>query len=402
MHAVKLTKTRIDQAKYEGKGRSFYALWDTAIPGFGLRIHPSGRKNFILKYRSDGRQRIANVGVYGHITLDEARRMAKVMAAQIVEGRDPAAEKQKQSIKKTMEGLCEDYLERHAKVHKQKSLRDDVRRIEKVFLPLWGHRTVRSITRDEISALHQEIGERAPYEANRTLAQLSKMFELAKTWGYLDENLANPARRIQKFKEKKRDRWVTPEELPKLAMKIDEESNVYVRAALWLYLLTGVRKSELLAAKWEHVDFHRRELYLPDTKAGRDYYVSLNAEAIAILEDVPRLEGNPYILPGKKEGHHLVNISKPWGRVRKEAGIEDVRLHDLRRTVGSWLAQDGNSLPIIQKALNHSTITATMVYARMAEDPVRKALDEHGKKVMTVIRRSKEGNVVRLERAEDG
>ncbi len=157
-----------------------------------------------------------------------------------------------------------------------------------------------------------------------------------------------------------------------------------------------------IGSKWEHVDFYRRKLYLPDTKAGRDYYVTLNAEAIAILEDVPRLEGNPYILPGKKEEHHLVNISKPWGRVRKEAGVEDVRLHDLRRTVGSWLAQDGNSLPIIQKALNQSTITATMIYARMAEDPVRKALDEHGKKVMTVIRRSKEGNVVRLERAEDG
>ena len=337
-----------------------------------------------------------HIGAYGRLTLDEARKKAKLLYGHVVEGKDPMEERKHEALSPTMDGLCNDYLERHVKVHKQKSLRDDLRRIEKAILPIWGHRPVKSITREDVSELHRKIGEHAPYEANRTLAQLSKMFELAKTWGYLEEAAPNPARRIQKFKEKKRDRWVTPEELPKLAEQIDQEKNIYIRAALWLYLLTGVRKTELLTAKWEDIDEVRRTLRLPETKAGRIHYVPLSAEAMSILAQIPRQENNPYVLPGMIEGQHLVNVEKSWQRVRKEAGVADVRLHDLRRTVGSWLAQSGNSLMVIQKALNHSTMSATLIYARMSEDPVRKALDEHGKQLMAAAGKSEGGKLIEL------
>lgn len=153
---------------------------------------------------------------------------------------------------------------------------------------------------------------RAPYEANQVLLLVSKMFELARRWGFVPENAANPARGIDKFPEQKRDRWVTREEMARLAEVIAYDRNLYVGAAIWFYLLTGVRKTELLRACWADVDFVRRELRLPETKAGRVHYVPLSAPALALLRGVPRQDGKPYILPGAKPGQHLVNIEKPW------------------------------------------------------------------------------------------
>ena len=160
-----------------------------------------------------------------------------------------------------------------------------------------------------------------------------------------------------------------------------------------MYLLTGARKSELLQAQWVHVDWDRSELKIPDTKAGRVHYIPLSGPALALLREIPKAEGNPFILVGRgprgataeekaKTPTHLVNISKPWNRVRKAAGVEDVRLHDLRRTVGSWLAQSGNSLHLIGRVLNHSNQSTTAVYARFGEDSVRAALEQHGAKIM--------------------
>jgi integrase len=228
------------------------------------------------------------------------------------------------------------------------------------------------------------IGERHPYEANRTVALVGKMFELARRWGFLPETAANPARGIDKFREHKRDRWVTPEELPRLAAIIGQYPNLYVQAALWLYLLTGVRREELLQARWEDVDVARGELRLGETKAGRPHYVPLSAPALALLRQLPREEGNPYLLPGTKTGGHLVNVSKPWEKIRRAAGVEDVRIHDLRRTVGSGLAMAGNSLPLIGRVLNHTDPKTTAVYARLGDDPARQALADHAQRITAI------------------
>src|SRR5262249_47517799 len=282
----------------------------------------------------------------------------------------------------TVRDLCEAYLERHAS--RKRSAHDDRRRIAQHILPTWGHRKADSITRADVAALHTKIGQHAPYEANRIVALLSKMFELARRWGFVPENAVNPARGIDKFKEQKRDRWVTQEELPRLAAAITQEPSLYVRAAIWLYLLTGVRKTELLKARWEDVDFARGELRLSETKAGRIHYVPLSPPALALLCALPREEGNPYLLPGAKTGRHLVNIEKPWRRVRKSAGVEDVRLHDLRRTVGSWLAEAGHNLPLIGRILNHTDPKTTAIYARLGDDPARRALVEHGQRITAI------------------
>jgi integrase len=294
----------------------------------------------------------------------------------------------------------------------------------------------------------------------------------------LPEDHANPADGVQRFKEKRRERWATPKEVAALAKAIDEEaarerwtygksvsdrcvvaleSNgsmsvaevaetvghpraktarllaalakrgrveriekgvyrstgkkkephwskdyaVYVQAALWLYLLTGLRKNELLSIRWAQVDFDRRVLFLPDTKAGRSHEIPLSLPAIEILRGLPRQAGNPHVFCGHRPGQPLVSIDKSWRRIRKRAGVEDVRIHDLRRTVGSWLVQAGNSLLVVQKALNHSTYSAALVYARMSEDPVRRALDEHARQVMVAAGKESLAEVIPLH-AEEG
>ena len=392
---MKLTKRTIEGLSYKGSGSSFYAIWDSKTPGFGVRIFPTGKKSFILKYRIRGRQRIFTIGPVGILTLDQARNKALKLAGAILDGHDPMEEK---NIKgKTIRDLCSAYLEQHAKPHK-KSWREDESRIRRYVIPAWSNRDVRSINRTDVEVLFNKVGKRSIYEANHLIRLLSTLFNKAIVWGYIQGN--SPASGIPKFKEIKRDRWVTPQELPRLAKAIDEHSNIYIRAALWLYLLTGVRKSELLRAKWEDIDFDRKEMRLPETKAGRIHYVPLSEEAIAILRNIPEEKGNPYVFPGNREGWHLVNIDKPWRKIRKIADVMDVHLHDLRRTVGSWLAQSGNSILVIQKALNHSNIETSLIYARMSEDPVRRAMEEYGKQLMAAAGKREKGKIVSISKGQ--
>jgi len=434
---MKLTKRAIDAARYEGDGKSRHVLWDSEVPGFGCRLLPSGKRSFVLSYRVNNRKRMMTIGAYGALTLDQARKLARAELAKVeTSNADPLEERQKATRGETIADLCAAYMDRHAPT--KKSGTDDQRRIDRYILPAWGNLKAKAIKRADVAALHSKVGKRGPYEANRVLALLSKMFELARRWGYVPEDHVNPARDIDRFKEQKRDRYVTPAELPHLAEAINAEPNESARHALWLYLLTGARKSELLKARWDDVDTERAELRLADTKAGRTHYIPLSGPALALLREIPRTPGNPYILPGAKPGEHLVNVSKPWGRVRTAAtlarwreepevaalidrlteqraaskskhaakdwtptpslaeirqaaaaealdlppAIDDVRLHDLRRTVGSWLAQSGNSLHLIGRVLNHSNQSTTAIYARFGEDSVRTALEQHGARIM--------------------
>jgi integrase len=390
-----LTKRAIDAMRYEGTGNGRQVTWDDEIPGLGCRIFPSGKKSFVLSYRINGRQRLMTLGAYGVLTLQQARGVARAALAKVEAGDDPLAERQAARQGETMADLAATYLERHASLKKTGAT--DARRLERHILPAWRTRKAHDITRADVASLHSRIGMNCPYEANRTLSLLGKMFELARRWGFVPEAHPNPARDIDRFKEEKRDRYVTAAELPKLAKAINEETNEAARNALWLYLLTGCRKSEILAAQWSWIDWDRAELRLPDTKAGRIHYVPLSAPAMTLLRGIPRIDGNPHILPGAKPGAHLVNIALPWNRVRQAAGVADVRLHDLRRTVGSWLAQAGNSLHLIGRILNHSNPATTAVYARFGQDSVRAAMEQHGIRLMGAAGLAPEADVIDIK-----
>lgn len=381
---VKLTKRAVDGLAYAGTGRNPDYRWDPEVKGFGVRVYPTGLKTFLVAYRSGTRKRFLKLGTFGKdMTAEEARKRAIAVLGDVVRGADPAESRDQDRQGETVRELCAAYLDRYAKTHK-KSWAEDQRRINNRILPAWGGIKAKAIKRADVAALHAKVGtkEGHPYEANRVRELVAKMFELATGWGFVPEDHRNPAQGIDDFQEKKRDRWVTHEELPRLAQAINEEPNASARAALWLYLLTGARKSELLKAQWADVDWTRAELRLPETKAGRVHNIPLSPPAVALLRDLPRADDNPYILPGKVPCAPLVNINKPWNRVRTAAGVADVRLHDLRRTVGSWLAQAGNSLHLIGRVLNHSNQSTTAIYARFGEDSVRAALDQHGARIM--------------------
>jgi integrase len=435
-----LTKRDVDRLEYDPAGPATQIHYDSALPGFGVRVFPSGAKSFVVWYRTDsGRKRLHTLGKYGTLTLQQGRDLARRTLMQAKTGADPLGERQHARHGETVRDLAETYLERHAKKHK-KSWKEDQRRLKKYVLPAIGARKVADVARSDVARLHTRVGDTKPYEANRVLALLKVMFNKAAEWGLLDDGAPNPAARVQAFKERSRDRWVTPAEMPALVAAIEAEPNLYIRAAFKLYLLTGLRRAELLNLRWKDVDFDRRELRLDDTKAGRSHVVPLSAPALEILKELPRQLGNAYLFPGTprrpKDGTKdqrpkagpLVNIGKPWQRIqarvwlagnpdkaaelraRAEAEVQrrskhaekseaaadsrllalaaqevrggDVpRLHDLRRTVGSWLATSGASLPLIGKVLNHSNASTTQIYARLAEDSTRAALEQHGERM---------------------
>lgn len=392
---MKLTKSVIDKLQYEGEskagkdGKEYWdacVYWDKDLPSFGVRVYPSGKKSFMIAYRHNGRLRRMVLGSYGVVTLDQARKMARQKLSEVLSGGDPLEKKSQAQRGESVEALCRAFLEQHAKRHKR-SWAEDERRIHKHIVPAMGRKKVENVKRSDIVSFHNRLGEKHPYEANRVLALLSVIFEFGRKNGFLPEDHVNPARGIEKFREQKRDRWVKPDELPRLIEAIEAADNIYVRAALWLYLLTGLRKHELLRAEWKDVDLERRELRLPSTKSGRTHYVPLSTAAVEALKGLPREEGNSYLLPGRKPGHHLVNIDIPWRKIRTAAGLEDVRLHDLRRTVGSWLATAGHSLHIVGKILGHADVTTTAkVYAHLGPDPLTAAIEEHGEKILSITR----------------
>ena len=392
---MKLTKKAIDRMRYKGDGQSRDVRWDGQLSGFGVRIYSTGRKAFVLSYRSKGRKRFLTLGTYGVLTLEQARDKARSLLGDVIDGKDPLQERQKEARGKKIKDLCAAYLERHAKPHK-KSWKTDESRITNYILPAWKEIKINAITKADVAALHHKVGRKTPVEANRIHALISIMFELARQWGFVDEGHINPCRDIKLFKEKKRDRWVRPDELPELAKAIDKEKNIYIRAVFWTYLLTGARKQELLQAKRTDIDTTRKELKLEDPKAGKAQYIQLNEPAFALLTKLPVIDGNPYIFPGRKAGRPLVNIDRTWRRVRKEAKLEDVWLHDLRRTVGSWLANTGKSLHLIGQVLRHSKPETTQIYARLAEDSTREALEAHGKQIMGIAGKAPVAEIVEM------
>jgi len=256
----------------------------------------------------------------------------------------------------------------------------------------WQSRRLSSLTRRDVALLHNKIGETARYAANRVVALVRKMFNLAHLWGvYPGEN---PAIGIELFHEEKRDRFVQPHELPKLFEALNEESNPYVKTAFLVALLTGARRGEVLAMQWADLDLEQAVWRIPHTKARRPHLLPLPEPVVSLLKELPPMLGCPYVFPGRDGKGHLVNIAKAWARIRGRAGLTDVRIHDLRRTLGSWLAANGASLPLIGRALNHTQVSTTAIYARLNLDPVRTALETNAQRMLALTKGIRKPSIV--------
>jgi integrase len=386
---MKLTQAKIAKLNYtrvSEKGKSAEIYWDDDLPGFGIRVYPSGKKTFVVTYRNAVRQkRWMTIGHYPVLTLKEARQKARKTLTEVLDGKDPLAEKEKVIAGEKVSDLCSAYIERHAKQRK-KTWKTDEARIKNHIIPVWKNRLVASITRQDVAKLHDRIGRKTPYEANRTIQLISKIWNLAENWGYLTEGSSNPTKGIELFKEIQRERWMKPTEINRMINALVEEPSIYIRAVILLYLYTGVRKSELLRAKWSDVDFDSDELYLPETKSGKPKTAQLSNAAISVLKKLPQIKNNPYIFPSpRKPNSHYVNIDKAWRRVRKKADIEDVTIHDLRRTLGSLMVQEGATLQVVGDVLHHESIKTTLIYARLGTDPIKKAVSSYGENLANSI-----------------
>lgn len=396
---MKLTKpTNIAALSFTGKDPCVY--WGER--GFGCRVYKSGRKKWVLAYRASGRKRLFTIGEFPAMSHDKAEDFAAAYRLQIDEGSDPAWEKRLNSTavkqiakpsplgKATIAGLCDAYVALHAK--NKRSGSDDERLIARFIRPQWGKLRADRLTRQQITMQHASISSKTPVQANRVLAILKTMMNKASLWGFVPENHANPAMKVPMNKEHSRERFVSVAEFPLLVAAIESEPNVFVRGVLWLYLLTGARKSELLEARWSDIDTDRLELLIPRPKQGKPHIYPLTTRAMEVLNSLPKYDDNPFVFPGLKPGARMVNISKPWNRVRVRAKLDDVHLHDLRRSVGSWLAEAGFSLISIGKVLGHRSPRTTQIYARLTDGAARRALESHSEKMLEVLHAAKGDN----------
>ncbi len=384
---MKLTKRILDAATYHDQGGTHY-LWDDDLAGFGVRIYPTGRKSFLVTYRVKGRQRFQTVGKVGELTLQQARKIAMEILVEVRHGHDPSGERQARSKAPTMADLATRFMVEHAHVKKKPSSAKTDDSMWKLYvLPKLKKRKVADITREDVAKLHTALSK-TPYAANRMLELLRKSFNLAEIWGWRRDG-SNPCRHIQKYKEEKRERYLSRDELARLAETLNTAEALGAEtpatiAALRLLIFTGCRLGEILKLRWAEVHFERRFLRLADSKTGRKT-IYLNAPALELLANIDRPDDNPYVIRGLKPDTHLVNLKDPWYRLRKQAGIDDVRIHDLRHTFASFGAGAGLSLPLLGKMLGHSQPATTQRYAHLAADPVLWAVDRVGAELQAAM-----------------
>jgi integrase len=386
-------------------------VWDSIVRGFGVRCQRA-KKVYILKANIGGRQRWFSIGEHGAPwTPDTARAEAQRLWGEIRSGTDIAAVREARRNRPTMSDLCSRYIEEHAREHKKASSAHlDDRNIENHVRPLLGELYVDEVTRADIDRFKRFVKEgksRKPGEnrrtsfrggavvtggtvvANRCLSLLSKMFNLAEVWGSRPDG-SNPVRHIGKYKEQRRERYLSADEFARLgdalAAALAEGSETpFAVAAVRLLVLTGARSGEILTLRWEHVDLQNSVPRLPDSKTGRKI-VWLNPPAIEVLTSLPQIADNPFVIVGERQGAHLVNIRKPWERLCTYAGITNARIHDLRHSFASVAVASGVGLYLTGKILGHLRNSTTERYAHLADDPVRQANDMVGRRIADALK----------------
>ena len=367
---------------------------DQEVRGFGVKVYGSGLKVFALRYRTrKGRHRMLRLGTFGELTVQGARDLARKEKNRVLEGDDPQAERQKERVAVAVQmvgDLLSRWLNDYAR-EKRTRWKGDERRIDRSLRPALGKLLVEDLGHAEIKNLHRDLGKSGKVEANRCVETLRAAWKWADREGLLPEGLQDPTKKYGgrqgfRYKERSRDRWLRMEETERLMEAVRKEDDPYVCAAIPLFLLTGLRKRELLSARWSDVDLERGEIRLSDTKSGEPQTRTLTTDAMEILKGIPRMAESPYVFPSPRNPKRARNdIKKPWERIREAADLRDITLHDLRRTCGSYLAQSGTPLHTIGAILGHKDEVVTKLYARLSKDDERKALEALAGKLRGVL-----------------
>ncbi len=407
-----------------------YIEYDETLPGFGVAVYPSGIKSWICEYRPHGggrgvAKKRVTLGKTSQLTPAQARKAAADMLAAVRLGRDPAQEKAERRASVTVGELIDFFDARYVGPMLKPGTAVGYRIALLELRRAHGALKATALTRSHVATLHLGMADR-PYAANRAVAVWSKLFAWGADAGLIPDG-QNPVRGIKKYREQGRERFLTSDELARLGDTLREGETIglpysvdetkptakhaakadhrrvkldrYAASALRLLILTGARLREILHAKWEQVDVERGLIFLADSKTGKKP-LYLSAAAQKVLADLPRIEGNPHVIAGAKDGAPRSDLKKPWAAVSRAAGLEGVRIHDLRHSFASFGAGASLGLPIIGKLLGHSQPTTTARYAHLDTDPMRRAVDTIGSTISAAMNRESSGKVVPLNAAK--
>ena len=369
-HYRTLSKRIVDRLAVNDKDAVF---WDRELPGFGLRVYPSGAKVYVVQTRCAGRSKRVTVGRHGDVSPDQARKEAARIIARIKAGEAPRPDPPK--AEPTIAELAERYQREHVAMHCKPATVAHYRiMLAKHIVPALEELKVAEVERKHILAFQYELREK-PTVANRAIEMLVKMFNLAEVWELRPSN-SNPCRYVRRYKvQPQHERFLTPEELQLLGQALDAApgerlASKHGATAIRLLVLTGCRRNEIMGLRWDDVNFQAGELRLRDSKADARV-VPLTPPAAELLADLPRVAGNPWVFPGRKRGTHQRNINDSWDRIRKRASLDGVRLHDLRHSFASRALALGESLSMIGKLLGHTQVQTTARYAHLARESVK-------------------------------
>ncbi len=418
--ALNFTKSLLDNLLHPQKGKRAYYN-DSQVRGLSLAVQASGSKSFYVIKKISGRTEKIYLGAYPHLTIDNARKLAKVNLGQIALGINPLEEKRTVKKEITLGQLFDQYMERYSKPHK-KTWQADQHDIHR-FFGHWFKRKISDIRRSEIQHLIESIyRENGLYQANKILQRIRAMYNKASDWGWKG---SNPTAGIKRYREKSRERFIQPSEMPFLLQSLNEEQDQTARDFFCLLLITGARKTNMLMMRWEHINWEGKEWRIPDTKNGDPVTIPLLEKAMDILKDRRKHSNREWVFPrSNDETKHFVNYRIHWKRLLQKAtlylwqsdnfvanfinpddlaaadcnevnavfrsivekaekakiklpvGVMDTHVHDLRRTFGSYQALTGASLPVIGKSLGHKCTQATQIYARLNLDPIRASMEK--------------------------
>lgn len=384
--------------------RPFVTYRDTELKGFGLRHMKSGVMTFYVFYRPGGGGRkvsetAAPIGRLGVLTVEQARDRAREMLARVTLGADPSAERAERREAISLTDLSEKYMAEEVRPKSKPATYANYDNCLRLHIrPSLGGRRARDITRADVAKLHRKIGEKNAPTANRVKTLIGGIYTWASKAGELPEDFKNPARHIDAFREVARDRYLTGEELARIGDALREAETVglpwegdeskpkakhlpkpenrrvvmspFATAAIRLLMFTGCRLREILHLRWADVDLERGLLFLPDSKTGKKT-VLLNAPAMTVLSALPKI--GSVVVPGNDAEKPRHDLHKPWAAITRRAGLEGVRIHDLRHTFASTGAMAGMGLPMIGKLLGHAQASTTERYAHLADEPARRA-----------------------------
>jgi integrase len=423
MTAQRITKRTVDALQ---SNSSEFTVWDDTVSGFGVRVRPTGAKSYVVVYRAGAGRRAPvrryTIAAVGKITPERARARAKVILGAVAHGHDPANQKTAERGAPTVAELADQFMADHVRAKRKAGTAEFYRDIlDRIVKPAVGTTKADKLTRLQVGRLHSSLAD-TPFQANRMLAVVASMYAFAGRAGIVPEG-TNRARGIDKFKESRRERFLTGEELERLGSAIREAETTGIpwsvdetkptakhvpkakrstriaqsaTAPLRLLLFTGCRLREILHLRWEHVDFERGCLFLPDSKSGRKTVI-LNAPALAVLNAMERV--GPYVVPGDDPEQPRHDLKRPWDAVTKRAGLTGVRLHDLRHTYASFGAGGGLGLPIIGRLLGHTQAATTARYAHLDNDPLRRASEAIAGRIAAALEGNEGASVLPMRRA---